>query len=53
MHVIQTRSKTLLEAFLAKAVIEVERRCSEVSRTCDASVEKKDLIRQIDEKVLI
>jgi hypothetical protein len=53
MHTIQTRSKTRLEAFLAKTVIEVERRCSEVSRTWDASVEKKDLIRQIDEKVLI
>ena len=53
MHVIQTRSKTRLEAFLAKAVIEVERRCSEVSKAWDAAVEKKDLIRQIDEKVLI
>jgi hypothetical protein len=53
MHAIQTRSKTRLEAFLAKTVIEVERRCSKVSKAWDASVEKKDLIRQIDEKVLI
>ncbi|KAH8767912.1 hypothetical protein F5882DRAFT_466171 [Hyaloscypha sp. PMI_1271] len=53
MHAIQTRSKTRLETFLAKTVIEVERRCSEVSKAWDASVEKKDLIRQIDEKVLI